>query len=56
MFVEVSNLLADAAVARQNVGVLRYGQFGWVAVADFEHAAPLCKTGSVLLILGAAFR
>lgn len=55
MFHGGSNLLADAAVARKDVGVLRDGQFGRVGVTDFEHAAPLCKAGSVLLILGAAF-
>lgn len=55
-FIWGSNLLADAAVARKNVGILRDGQLGRVGVADFEHAAPLCKAGSVLLVLGAAFR
>lgn len=48
-----SNLLTDAAVTCKNIRVGHDGQSRGVGVADFKHAAPLCKGSAVLFILRA---
>lgn len=48
------DLLADTRVACKNISIFCDSQSGWIGLTDFEHAAPLCKDGSILFILCAA--
>lgn len=49
----VRDLLADAGVAGEDVGVLQDGQARGRVGRDLEDAAPLGEVGPVLLVLGA---
>lgn len=49
-----SDLLADTGVACKNISIFIDRQFRWIGVTDFEHAAPLCKGGSILFVLRTA--
>lgn len=46
--------LADAGIAGQDIGVLQDGQFGRSGGGDLQHAAPLGKVSTILLVLGAS--
>lgn len=51
-----AHLLADAGVTRQDVGVFHDGKGRRGVFPDLQHATPLGKVSSVLLILGTALR
>lgn len=46
--------LADAGIAGQDIGVLQDGQFWRSGGGDLQHAAPLGKVSTILLVLGAS--
>ena len=51
-----SDLLTDAGVAGEDVGVLHHGQVGGGVLGDLQHAAPLGKLRPRLLVLRAPLR
>ncbi|RUS69576.1 hypothetical protein EGW08_022660, partial [Elysia chlorotica] len=49
-------MLTDAGVSGQHVGVLHHGLVRGRVLRDFQHAAPLGKAASSLLVLSTPFR
>jgi hypothetical protein len=46
--------LADAGISGQNIGILHHGLVRGVVSVDFEHTAPLGKSGTILFVLHTA--
>lgn len=51
-----AHLLADAGITGQDIGVFHDGEGRRGVFPDLQHATPLGKVSSVLLILGTALR
>jgi hypothetical protein len=48
------HLLADGGISSEHVSVLEHGLVGGRVTADLQHTAPLGKSCTVLLVLGAS--